>query len=341
MSGFSKTFRIGSRQVGGDAPCLVIAEAGVGHFGDIALGRDLVDLAAEGGADVFKTQFFDVDHLIARRAPDWRERLRPRNLTYDQFAELKERCTARGLIFMSTAHDDSKIDWLRRMDVPALKVGSGERNNPAFLSRLAALGKPMIVSTGMYGEADVVQAVEACRAGGCRDLALLHCVTSYPTPDSDLNLRAMDRIGEVTGLPVGWSDHTPDFLACYAAVARGAAIVEKHITVLRDVPNAQDWKVSAGPGNLKQFVGDVRRIEAMLGHGRKEPAPSEQNGIGWATKSMVAATDLPAGHLLTAGDLVAKRPGDGVRPDRIDSLLGRRLRRGILADDPVRTDDLA
>lgn len=338
---FPNSFMIGNRKVGGGAPCLVIAEAGVGHFGDIGLGRALVDLAAEGGADVFKTQFFDVDRLIARRAPDWRERLRPRNLTLDQFAELKERCAARGLLFMSTAHDDSRIDWLRQLDVPALKVGSGERNNPEFLRALAGLGKPMIVSTGMYDESDVLQAIEACRAGGAPALGLLHCVTSYPTPDADLNLRAIERLKAISNVPVGWSDHTPDFLACYAAVARGAAIVEKHITVLRDVPNAQDWKVSAGPENLKEFVQSVRRIEAMLGHGRKEPAPSEAPGMGWATKSMVAARDLPAGHVLAARDLIAKRPGDGVRPDHAATLLGRRLAHAIAADDPVRPADLA
>ena len=338
---FPDSFMIGNRKVGGGEPCLVIAEAGVGHFGDIGLGRALVDLAAEGGADVFKTQFFDVDRLIARRAPDWRERLRPRNLTLDQFAELKERCAARGLLFMSTAHDDSRIDWLRQLDVPALKVGSGERNNPEFLRALAGLGKPMIVSTGMYDESDVLQAIEACRAGGAPALGLLHCVTSYPTPDADLNLRAIERLKAISSVPVGWSDHTPDFLACYAAVARGAAIVEKHITVLRDVPNAQDWKVSAGPENLREFVQSVRRIEAMLGHGRKEPAPSEAPGMGWATKSMVAARDLPAGHVLAARDLVAKRPGDGVRPDHAATLLGRRLAHAITADDPVRPSDLA
>lgn len=336
-----KTFSIGGRQVGGDAPLLFIAEAGVSHFGDMKLALELVHMAAEAKADVFKTQFYDVDAMIASRASDWKERLRPRNLTLDQFAEIKALCDAKGMLFMSTAHSESRIPWLETLDVPAIKVGSGERNNPLFLERLARLGKPMIVSTGMHGEEDVHESVMACRRGGCTELALLHCVTSYPAPAPDINLRAMDRLAAMYDIPVGYSDHTEDFLAVLGAVARGAKIIEKHITILRNVPNAQDWKVSAGPENLAQLVTDIRRLEAMLGHGRKEPAPSEQPGIAWATKSWVAATALPAGHLLGDSDLIAKRPGDGVPANRINDLLGRRLARAVAADEPVRRDDLA
>lgn len=336
-----KAFRIGIREVGGDAPLLFIAEAGVSHFGDMKLALELVHMAAEAKADVFKTQFYDVDAMIASRASDWKERLRPRNLTLDQFAELKALCDAKGMLFMSTAHSESRIPWLEALDVPAIKVGSGERNNPAFLERLARLGRPMIVSTGMHDEADVHESVMACRRGGCTELALLHCVTSYPAPPGDINLRAMDRLAAMYDLPVGYSDHTEDFLAVLGAVARGAKVVEKHITILRNVPNAQDWKVSAGPENLAQLVRDVRRLEAMLGHGRKEPASSELPGMAWATKSFVAARALPAGHLLAEADLVAKRPGDGVPANRINDLLGRRLARAVAADDPVRRDDLA
>lgn len=340
MTRMKRSFDIGGRQVGGGAPVFFIAEAGVAHFGDMGLARELVDLAADAGADAFKTQFFDVEALISDRAGDWRDRLRSRNLTFDQAAELKERCDARGLLFMSTAHDETRIDWLRRLDVPAVKVGSGERGNPHFLEKLAGLRKPMIVSTGMYSEADVAQALAACRRGGCEDVALLHCVTSYPAPESDVNLKAMDRLAQIFEGPVGYSDHTTDFVAVYAAVARGAAIIEKHITILRDVPNAQDWKVSAGPDNLHRLIADIRRIEAMLGHGRKEAAASEQAGIGWATKSLVAARDLPAGHRLAAQDLCAKRPGGGLAPDRLDHVIGRKLVRALSRDEALNAADL-
>jgi len=337
---FQPAFSIRGRRVGGGASCLFIAEAGVSHFGDMGLARELVDLAADGAADVFKTQLFDVEALIACRAGEWRERLRPRNLTLDQALELKGRCDARGLLFMATVHDETRIPWLHELDVPAVKVGSGERNNPAFLTRLAELGRPMIVSTGMYGVADVREALAACAAGGCSEVALLHCVTAYPTPPEDVNLAAMDALRDLFPGPVGYSDHTIDGIAVLAAVARGADIVEKHITILRDVPNAQDWKVSAGPENLASLIENVRRIEAMIGRGQKTFAPSEAAGINWALKSLVARCDLPAGHVLGEADLVAKRPGDGMRPNRIGEVIGRRLRRPVRLDEPIRLDDV-
>ena len=337
---FQPSFTVGTRRIGGGATPLVIAEAGVAHFGDMDLAIQLVNLAADAGADVFKTQFFDVEALFARRAQAWRERLRPRNLTLKQARELRDLCERRGLLFASTAHDETRIPWLRELDVPLVKVGSGERNNPSFLTSLARLGRPMIVSTGMYGEAEVREAIEACAAGGCDRLALLHCVSSYPAPYAEVNLAAMDRLRQLFPGPVGYSDHTEDGLAVLAAVARGAAVIEKHITILRDVPNAQDWKVSAGTDNFATLVADIRRVAAMIGHGRKEPAPCEKDALVWALKSLVAARDLPAGHRLTADDLRAKRPGDGLPPSRLQSLLGMQLRRAVIVDDLITEADV-
>jgi N-acetylneuraminate synthase/N,N'-diacetyllegionaminate synthase len=171
-------------------------------------------------------------------------------------------------------------------------------------------------------------------------VALLHCVTSYPTPNDQVNLAAMERLREAFGGPIGYSDHTDGFLAPYAAVARGAKVVEEHITILRDVPNAQDWKVSAGPENFKRFVVELRQIEAMIGDGKKGPAPCEIPAMKWALKSLVAARDLAAGHRLTADDLIAKRPGDSVPPNRIESLLGRILVKPVRADAPILAEDV-
>jgi N-acetylneuraminate synthase/N,N'-diacetyllegionaminate synthase len=319
---------------------LIIAEAGVSHFGDLALALELVAMAAEAGADVFKTQFYDVEQLYAEGASDWRDRLRTRSLNFEQAQTVAEACRRAGLLFMSTAHDESRIRWLVDLDVPAIKVGSGERNNTPFIQRLAGLGKPMIVSTGMYRDEDVIETLDACAAGGCSEVALLHCVTSYPTPDAMANLSAMDRLQELFPGPVGYSDHTEDFLAVYAAVGRGAAVVEKHITILRNVPNAQDWKVSAGPENFKEFVTAIRRIESMLGDGRKAIADCELPAEQWALKSLVASRDLAAGEIVAAADLVAKRPGNGVPPNQLDRLVGRRLVRAVSVDSPVRLSDL-
>lgn len=337
---FNPTFKVGDRMVGEGYPVLVIAEAGVSHFGDMGLALELVEMAAAAKADVFKTQFFDVEELYAKQASEWRDRLRPRNMTLDQARGVRQACRDKGLLFMSTAHDASRISWLTALEVPAIKVGSGERNNPAFLETLARLGRPMIVSTGMYNEADVHEALAACARGGCRDVVLLHCVTSYPAPENQINLSAMEALRAASGGPVGYSDHTEDFLAVYAAVGRGAKVIEKHITILRDVPNAQDWKVSASPDNFGKFVSDIRRVESMIGSGLKEPTASEVPAAKWALKSMVAVRDLPAGHRLSPADLVAKRPGDGVPPNQIDALLGGVLVRAIAADTQVLPSDI-
>ena len=337
---FQRQFRIGDREVGPQAPVLVIAEAGVAHFGDMDLARQLVDLAAESGADVFKTQVFDVDELIAGSAQDWRDRLRSRNLSLPQFQELRERCEQAGLLFMATAHNSSRIAWLEELNVPAIKVGSGERNNPGFLAELAALQKPMIISTGMYGEADVTEALATVASAGADRVALLHCVTSYPTPSADVNISAMDALRSMFPGPVGYSDHTEDHLAVLSAVARGAAIVEKHITILRDVPDAQDWKVSAGPEDFPELVRNIRRVEELLGHGRKELAPSEREGQAWALKSVVAARDLAKGLTILPGDLAAKRPGTGVPANRIEEFFGRTLNRDVAADEALSFEDL-
>lgn len=332
MQQFSAQFAIAGRPVGGEAPVFFIAEAGVAHFGDMKLARQLVDLAASAGADALKIQVFDVEVLFASHMPDWRDRLRSRNLTFEEVTQIQQWCKDAGLIFFATAHDESRIAWLREIDVPVVKVGSGERNNPEFLVKLASLGKPMIISTGMYSVADVEQALQACLRGGCRDVALLHCVTTYPTPDEHVNLRAMDVLREIFPGPVGYSDHTPDEMAVLAAVARGAKIIEKHITILRDVPNAQDWKVSAGPENLARLVADVRRIERQLGSRAKQAAACEVESARWATKSLVAARRLPAGHVIAEDDLSAKRPGTGIAPHRKDLVVGKRLNRALEAD---------
>jgi len=340
MADFATSFEIAGRPIGPGHPVYFVAEAGVAHFGDMKMARQLVDLAAGAGADAFKTQIFDVDALISSQMPDWRERLRPRNLSMEEVRTLQGWCRDAGLAFFATAHDESRIPWLVELDVPVIKVGSGERNNPGFLRKLASLGKPMIVSTGMYRVPDVEQALAACVGGGCSEVALLHCVTSYPTPDDQVGLRAMDVLRGLFPGPVGYSDHTVDDLAVLGAVARGAAIIEKHITILRDIPNAQDWKVSAGPENLAQLISDIRRTERMLGKAEKVPAACEEGAQQWATKSLVAARDLPAGHVLAEPDIGLKRPGNGMDGGKRTQIIGRALRHALKADDLILPDNL-
>jgi N-acetylneuraminate synthase/N,N'-diacetyllegionaminate synthase len=337
---FPTHFKIGRREVGPGCPVFVIAEAGVNHFGRFELAEQLLDLAIQAKADAFKLQVFDVDELFAESAAAWKERLRPRVLTFEMIARLRERCRAADLAFLLTTHDASKIPWLTKLEVEAVKVGSGERDNTPFLEELAALGRPMIVSTGMHDGAAVARTLDACAGAAAQGVALLHCVTSYPTPDEQLNLSAMDSLHRMFPGPVGYSDHTENHDAVLYAVARGAQLIERHITILRDVPNAQDWKVSSGPKEFPALVSAIRRVTTMLGSGIKEAAPCEQAAISWATKSLVASRTIAAGDKLSAADLAAKRPGDGIAPYRIREVLGKRAKRSLEADTMIRLEDL-
>ena len=337
---FAPSFQIGSRQVGKDAPVLIIAEGGVSHFGDRGKARDLVDLAAEAGADVFKTQAYSTERLISARLPEWRERLGSKEVPFDFIAEMKARCDEHELPFVCTAHDASVLPWLDELDVPAFKIGSGERGNTPYLAEIASRGKPVILSTGMYAPEHVQEAVQAIYDGGGRELALLHCVTSYPTPTEQVNLRAMDAMRDLFAGPVGYSDHTENHLAVLAAVARGAEVVEKHISLDFDVPNAQDWKVSCGPHDLAEFVGSIRRVEALLGKAYKQVQPCEEPALAWALKSLVAKQDLAAGTVLTKDMLIDKRPGDGISPSQLSEVLGRRLNRPLKLDEALEADAL-
>jgi N-acetylneuraminate synthase/N,N'-diacetyllegionaminate synthase len=318
----------------------IIAEGGVNHFGDLDKALALVDLAAEAGADAFKTQAFATDRLVSSRLPAWRERLRPKEVTFDFLKRVKERCDRRGLIFLCTAHEESTLPWLDELGVPAWKIGSGERGNFPYFREVAARGKPIILSTGMYDLTMIKETLKALEDAGCRDLALLHCVTCYPSPYGQVNLRALHTLQEIFPGPVGYSDHTDGHHAALAAVALGAAIIEKHITLDFNVPDAQDWKVSAGPEDFPRLVRHLREVEAALGNGVKTAQPCEAPALSWALKGLVAARDLPAGTVLAADMLAAKRAGGGLSPRHLPEILGRSLRLDLGADQPLEWEHL-
>ena len=342
---------IGGRRVGPDQPCFVIAEAGVNHNGDLELARRLVDAAAEAGADAVKFQTFSADRLATAAAPqaDYQRRntgieesqramLHRLELTAEAHRELMARCRERGILFLSSPFDEDSADFLEELGVPAFKIPSGELTNVPFLAHVARKGRPLIVSTGMATLDEVRPAVETIRQAGSPPLALLHCVSSYPAQPADVNLRAMATLREAFAVPVGFSDHTAGTDIALAAVALGANILEKHLTLDRTLPGP-DHLASLEPDEWIAMVVALRRIEAALGDGRKRPAPSEADAARVARKSLVAAGDLPAGCVLRRDHLAIRRPGTGLPPGRLESVLGRRLRRALAAG-AVLTEDL-
>ena len=343
---------IGGREVGDGCPCLVIAEAGVNHDGDPALALELVRAAAAAGADAVKFQTFLPEELVASGAPkaayqlertgageSQLEMLRKLALPAQVLPRLRDEASRLGLLFLSTPFDLASARALRELGVPGFKVGSGDATHLPFLEELAGYGLPLLVSTGMCTLEEVEQLVAAVAAAGDPPLALLHCTSAYPAPSDQANLRAIPTLRMVHAGPVGYSDHSLGSEVALAAVALGASILEKHLTLDRGRPGP-DHAASLEPGELAGLVAAVRRLEASLGDGVKRPAPCEEDVRRVARRSIVAARDLPAGTVLGRGDLACKRPGGGLPPAALPGLVGRRLRAPLVRDAPLSAEQV-
>lgn len=340
MKRFAQSFEIAGRAVGFGCPVYVIAEAGVAHFGSEEKAFRLVDLAVDAGADAVKFQIFDVTALISKELPEWRERLAERQLPYDAFSRIQAYCRKRGITFFATAHDEPSLEFLVSLDVPVYKVGSGEVGNWPFFKRVAELGKPLIFSTGMYRQEQIGEALDVVAETGNAQVAVLHCVTRYPTPPEEVCLGNVEMIHERYQVIAGYSDHTRGFHFPLAAVALGARIIEKHITLDFDVPNAQDWKVSCGPHDLGEFIQQLREIETGLRSRESGPTAGEKESLVWASKSLVPVRDIPAGSILTREDIVGKRPGSGIPPARINEVVGKVVKVLLERDQVIQWENL-
>jgi len=329
--------------VGPGRPCFVIAEAGVNHNGDVALARRLVEAAAEAGADAVKFQTFKADRLVTRTAPKAQyqhagtapgesqyEMLRRLELSEEAHRQLKDASEVLGLEFLSTPFDELSADFLEQLGVHAFKVPSGEVTNLPYLHHIARKGRPMLISTGMCSLGEVEAALQAVEqaASPSPPVALLHCVSNYPAEPKDCNVRAMLTLASAFQVPAGFSDHTLGNEVALAAVALGAAVVEKHFTLDKCLPGP-DHRASATPGELAVLVRGIRTVESALGDGRKLPVAAEADTRAVARKSLVAAVDVPAGTILTTAMVAAKRPGTGLPPAFARHLVGRKVRQQL------------
>jgi N,N'-diacetyllegionaminate synthase len=344
---------IGGRRIGPGAPVYVIAEAGVNHDGDLGRARELVDAAAEAGADAVKFQTFDPRAIVVaggRPAAYQRERAGAEDqqamlaqvaLGAGAFERIAEHARDRGITFLSTPFDEDSAALLARLGVEAYKVGSGELTNLPFLDALGRRGKPMLISTGMADLSEIGAAVTTVRAAGAGPIALLHCVSSYPTPPEEANLRAMDTLREAfPGVVVGYSDHCLGLDVTLAAVARGAELVERHLTLDRSAPGP-DHALSLVPEELAELVRRIGIVQSALGDGVKAAQPSERDVMAVARRSLVAARDLRSGAVVTAADVAAKRPAGGLPPARLAEIIGRRLTHDVAADEQLSEDHFA
>lgn len=348
-----RKIEIENRKIGPEEPCFVIAEAGVNHNGDLAQAFRLVDAAVAARADAVKFQTFNAERLISRIAPkaayqlettdgaeSQYEMLKRLELTAGDHRRLQAYCTEQGILFLSTPFDEESADFLSSLRLPAFKISSGEVTNLPFLEHLARTGLPLILSTGMSSLTEVEAAVAAIRRAGGGNLALLQCVSDYPANPADANLRAMRTLAEACQVPVGFSDHTLGWDVTLAAVALGACIIEKHLTLDKKLPGP-DHRASLDPEEFRQMMEAIRRVESALGDGRKEPRGSETCNTPIARKSLHWRETLAAGEVIGAAHLIALRPGTGLPPSQLPTLVGRRLKAAVEAGQMVREVDFA
>jgi N,N'-diacetyllegionaminate synthase len=330
----------------------IIAEAGVNHNGNLNLARKLIAAAKLAGADAVKFQSFSADKLVAASTPKAGYQKQTTNKDETQHAMIKrlelsledhqaliKECRRQRIQFLSTPFDEGSADLLEKLGVKIFKIPSGEITNIPFLEFLARKRKPLILSTGMSNLVEIKEAVQSIFKAGNKKLTLLHCVTEYPAPFNQLNLKAIQTLLKEFRLTTGFSDHSLGVEASIAAVSLGAVVIEKHLTLGRDLPGP-DHKASLEPEEFKTMVQTIRHIEQALGDGKKQAMPCEKKYIDLVRKSVVANKVILKGEKISNDHIAMKRPGHGIQPKEVKKVIGRRAKRTIQMDDVILWKDL-
>ena len=325
----------------------IIAEAGVNHNGNIEIARKLVDEAILAGADAVKFQTFKAENLVCKDAKKAAyqmettdsseshfDMLKKLELTPEMHRELIKYCAEKDIMFLSTPFDIDSLHYLTECGIEIIKIPSGEITNYPYLREVGRTGKPVILSSGMSRLEEIQDAINVLREYGSSEITVLHCNTEYPTPYVDVNLKAMLTIKEKLGVDVGYSDHTPGIEVSVAAAALGAAVVEKHFTLDKNM-EGPDHKASLEPDELREMIRQIRNIEAALGNGQKVPSDSERKNIEIVRKSIVAKRDIKQGDVFTEDNLTTKRPGSGICPMRWNEMIGQKAVRDFAADELI------
>lgn len=332
-----------------DGKTFIIAEAGVNHNGDVNLAKKMIDAAADAKVDAIKFQTFKTENLITKSAQKAKyqevstgkeetqfDMLKRLELSYDSHIELMSYAQDKGLIFLSTPFDSESIQVLNKIGIEIFKIPSGEITNYCYLKEIGSLNKEVILSTGMSEMFEIKDALEVLIKAGTKkeNITVLHANTEYPTPYSDVNLKAMQTIAEELKVKVGYSDHTLGIEIPIAAVTMGASVIEKHFTLDHNM-EGPDHKASLIPEDLIRMVGAIRNIEVALGDGKKRPSKSEKKNIEIARKSLVAKKNIKEGEVFSEDNIVAKRPGTGINPMKWNEIIGQKAKRDYKEDELI------
>lgn len=344
---------IAGRAIGPGEPLWVVAEIGANHNGDLELCRRIVNAAKDSGADAVKFQSWSKESLVSRAeyarntryaksdpsALTLEQAVERYQLTPEQHREIAAHCRQRGITFFSSCFSAREVELLEELQVPAYKVASMDINHLPLLDVVASTGKPVLLSTGMATLGEIETALGRLRRGGAGPVALLHCVSLYPCPPAEVNLRNIPMLERAFGVPIGFSDHTLGFAVALAAVALGACIVEKHFTIDKAL-EGWDHSISADPAELAAIVREGRAVQEALGHSERIVGAAELEKRKAFRRRAVARHTLSRGSRLANEDLEFKRPGTGISPDAIDYVVGRTLARDLAAEEELAWEDL-
>ena len=333
---------------------IIIAEAGVNHNGNFENAKKLIEAAANAGADYVKFQTFKADKLVSKDAElanyqkvsvenddTQYKMLKKLEMPEDWYFKLIEHSIKNGIKFLSTGFDEESIDFLEKYSVDFYKIPSGEITNKPLLIHIARKGRPIVISTGMATMNDINNAIQVLLNNGVlnNNITILHCNTEYPTPMTDVNLSAMNKIKDEFNVNIGYSDHTLGIEVPIAAVALGAKIIEKHFTLDKNM-EGPDHKASLDPSELSLMVKSIRNISKAIGNGIKTPSISEIKNIGIARKSIHIKNNVSKGDLVTKEDLIMLRPGDGISPMDIDLVINKKYKSNFLSGYKLTLKDL-
>ena len=328
---------------------LIIAEAGVNHNGDACLAKELIDIAAECGADIIKFQTFKAEELVTKKAKKAEYQKKSGSDTLDQLSMLKklelsnrdhevlkDYCEMKSIEFLSTAFNIESLEFLVSLGIKRIKIPSGEITNLPLLAKASSFGLPIILSSGLSYMHEIESAVNVLTKNGASkdQVTVLHCTSEYPAPTKSVNLRAMKTISRVIGTDVGYSDHTRDFEVPIAAVAMGAVTIEKHFTKSRNL-DGPDHMASLEPNELSEMVKSIRNTELLMGNSEKKPSPDELKNLNIIRKSIVAKKRIEKGEILNENNLTTKRPGDGLSPMEWDSIIDTVAKKNFDEDDLI------
>ena len=328
---------------------LIIAEAGVNHNGSLRKAKELVDAAKDSGADIVKFQTFKSNNLVTKETKkacyqslntnnndSQLEMLRKLELSFDQQLELKKYCIKKNIEFLTTAFDLESLDFINQMNLKRFKIPSGEITNLPYLRKIGSFGKSIILSTGMSNIEEINNALNQLYLAGTlkKDISILHCTSEYPAPFFDVNLKAMNTIKNKFNIDIGYSDHTLGFEVSFAAVSLGAKIIEKHITLNRNL-SGPDHRASLEPKEFKNLVKGIRNISLALGKSEKKITNSEIKNVIIVRKSIVAKKDIKKGELYSEDNLTTKRPAVGISPMRWYEMIGKISNKDYKVDDLI------